>query len=171
MLNRTTLLTCLFFQPSRCCEMEEIFRWKKIKYPSTNYFLYYFFFFFVCLSVCLTVCLSARHSLSPWAVAGCLQRKRCGPSGVVINMLDGEQVFGRGNMKKYCALNTQHNSGVHYNWENRFLGGEGRANFYKDNKSCGNFFSDNRKNRFSPFPFGNSQQSGVLLGGKKKSHP
>lgn len=61
-------------------------------HPRTNYFFLIFF-----LAVRLP---SVSLPPSLWAVAGCFQRKWCRPSGLFINMLDGEQVFGRGNKEK-----------------------------------------------------------------------
>lgn len=66
-------------------------------------------------------------------------------------MLDREQVFGRGNMKKSCALNTQHNSGVHYNWENLFFGGGGGLTSTKTTKAVGIFSQTTARTAFLLF--------------------
>lgn len=82
----------------------------------------------------LLFCLFFRLSLSLWAVAGGSQRKWCGPSGVVVNMLSGERAFGRGHM------NPQQNPGVHYNGENHFGG-----KCLERQQSCGKCFWDKRE--------------------------
>lgn len=84
------------FQHSQCAVKQRKFP-VKIIHPSTNYL--FLSFFSSCPSACQSLVRSLSFSLLR-AVAGCFQRKRCRPSGLFINMLNGEQVFGRGNKAK-----------------------------------------------------------------------
>lgn len=89
--------TCRVSALPVCCETEEI---SSENYTSKHKLPFPQFFF---PPVRPPVSLSFSLCLSPSllrAVAGCFQRKRCRPSGLFINMLIGEQVFGRGNKAK-----------------------------------------------------------------------
>lgn len=86
------------------------------------------------------------HTHTLWADAACSQRKWCCPSGVVINMLNGEQVLGMGRIETSYTPDPQNNPGMYYNEENHF--GE---KCLERQQSCGKCFRDNRKAAFLHF--------------------
>lgn len=128
------------FRHSQCAVKQRKFP-VKIIHPSTNYLFLSFFFPPVRPPVSLSFSLCLSPSLLR-AVAGCFQRKRCRPSGLFINMLNGEQVFGRGNKAKIIINPVR--------WIHSitlgciiigvfFFSGVWREIVYKDNKTVGIF--------------------------------
>lgn len=128
------------FRHSQCAVKQRKFP-VKIIHPSTNYL--FLSFFSSCPSACQSLFLSLSFSLSVASrLAGCFQRKRCRPSGLFINMLNGEQVFGRGNKAKIIINPVR--------WIHSitlgciiigvfFFSGVWREIVYKDNKTVGIF--------------------------------
>lgn len=126
------------FQHSQCWETEEISSensTSKHKLPFPQ-----FFFLAVRPPVSLSFSLCPSPSLLR-AVAGCFQRKRCRPSGLFINMLNGEQVFGRGNKEKIIINPVRwiHSITLGCIIIGVFFFLVGREIVYKDNKTVGIF--------------------------------
>lgn len=134
-------------------------------------------FFSSCPSACQSLFLSLSFSLSVASrLAGCFQRKRCRPSGLFINMLNGEQVFGRGNKAKIIINPVRW---IHSITLGCIIIGVffflvcGERSSTRTTKLW-EFFSDDHKNfsSFFFFPLGYSQQ--LMERGKKeivRNHP